>query len=144
VDWRHFPSASKLQACHQPEITLRPQTHRLLIALPLALHLTGCQVWHVAGPTPAAFIQDRSPDRILVHRTDGSPVELLNPSVEGDSLRGFALTGGTSTLALANVQSVSVRGVSWSRTLGLVGAVGAGIALAALLSSCSGSSDIYC
>lgn len=110
----------------------------------LLLQLTGCQTWRVAGPTPAEFVRDRSPDRILVRRTDGSRVVLLSPSIENDSLRGFALTGGIPTMPLDAVQSISVRRVSWGKTLGLVGVVGAGIAVTALLSSCGGSSDVYC
>ena len=47
-------------------------------------------------------------------------------------------------MPLETVQSISVRRVAWGKTLGLVGMVGAGIAVAALLSSCGSSSDVYC
>lgn len=123
---------------------LRPHTRRLLLGLALCSQISGCQTWRVAGPTPADFVRDRAPDRILVRRTDGSRMILLNPSVDGDSLRGFALTGGVPSMPLETVQSISVRRVAWGKTLGLVGVVGAGIAVAALLSSCGSSSDVYC
>jgi ABC-type uncharacterized transport system ATPase subunit len=69
---------------------------------------------------------------------------LLNPSIDGDSLRGFALTGGIPTMPLEAVQNISVRRISVGKTLGLIGAVGAGITVAVLLSSCGGSSNVYC
>ena len=124
--------------------TLRPYTRRLFLGLALLPQITGCQTWRAAGPTPAEFVRDRSPDRIQVRRTDGSRIILLNPSVDNDSLQGFALTGGVPSMPLDAVQSISVRRVSWGKTLGLVGVVGAGIAVAALLSSCGASSDVYC
>jgi hypothetical protein len=107
------------------------------------LQLTGCQTWRVAGPTPTAYINARNPDEILVRRTDSSSVRLLNPSVDGDTLRGFAVTGSKPAIPLADVQSISVRRTSMGRTLGLVGAVAAGVALSVLL-SCTSSGTDYC
>ncbi len=105
--------------------------------------LTGCHTWRVAGSTPAEYVREHSPDQILVRRTDDSKLLLLDPSVQGDSLWGFATTGGRPGIALTDVQSVSVRRTSWTRTIGLVAAVGGGVALALLLSQCS-SGDAYC
>jgi hypothetical protein len=96
----------------------------------------------VAGPTPAEFLAKHSPDRIMVLRADSSRLILLDPSLEGDTLRGFAQTGGRPALPLTEVRSVSVRRTSWGRTVGLVGAVGAGVALAIILGDCG--SDPYC
>jgi hypothetical protein len=62
---------------------------------------------------------------------------LLDPRLEGDTIRGFAETSGRPSLLLADVQSLAVKKTSWPRTLGLVAAVGGGVALAALLSNCS-------
>jgi hypothetical protein len=78
----------------------------------------------------------------MVLRADSSRLILLDPSLEGDTLRGFAQTGGRPALPLTEVRSVSVRRTSWGRTVGLVGAVGAGVALAIILGNCG--SDPYC
>jgi hypothetical protein len=101
------------------------------------VHLAGCQTWRVAGPTPAEFLQHHTPDQVLVKRAGHPDLLLLDPRLIGDSLTGFAATGGKPGFPVAEVQSLSVRRISWGRTLGLVGGVAAGVALATLLSDCS-------
>jgi len=121
---------------------LRIHLRILLACLGVLVPLTSCQTWQVAGPTPAEFLSTHSPGRIMVLRADSSRLILLDPSVEGDTLRGFAQTGGRPAFPLTEVRSVSVRRTSWGRTLGLVGAVGAGVGVALLLGNCG--SDPYC
>jgi hypothetical protein len=121
---------------------LPPRPRTCLACLVSLALLAGCQTWRVAGPTPTEYLSKHSPDQILVLRADSSRLILLDPSLEGDTLRGFAQTGGRPALPLSEVRSVSVRGTSWGKTLGLVGAVGAGVAVALLLGDCG--SDPYC
>lgn len=130
--------------CTRPSYRSTPLRihHGVLLAWLGILPLAACQTWQVAGPTPAEFLAQHSPDRIMVLRADSSRLILLDPSLEGDTLRGFAQTGGRPALPLTEVRSVSVRRTSWGRTVGLVGAVGAGVALAIILGNCG--SDPYC
>lgn len=121
---------------------LRISLRVLLACLGVLLPLTACQTWQVAGPTPAEFLSKHSPGQVMVLRADSSRLILLDPTLEGDTLRGFAQTGGRPALPLTEVRSVSVRRTSLGRTLGLVGAVGAGVAVALLLGDCG--SDPYC
>jgi hypothetical protein len=134
--WRQSLTRINLQS-HQPERPLHPAFRRASALLLLTVHVAGCQVWRVAGPTPGAYLQQHTPDQVLLKRAGHPDVLLLDPRLAGDSLTGFAATGGKPSFALADVQSLQVRRISWGRTLGLAGAVAAGVAVAALLSDCS-------
>ncbi len=73
------------------------------------------------------LITDGNPDRLRVETIDGRRVTLLRPVVVNDSLRGLATVRDpspigrlearrTSTIALADIQKVSVRRVNAGRT----------------------------
>jgi hypothetical protein len=90
------------------------------------LLLPGCKTWRVqAGPTPAEFVQTEHPERIQVRRTDNTTLELHNPSVAGDSLKGFPteLAIRPVTVPLSEVKNVATKHFSLGRTFLMLGAV---------------------
>lgn len=118
------------------ELPLSRPARRALCALLLTTQLGACTVWRVAGPTPAEYLSSHSPGQVRVSRANFPDLLLIEPSVRGDSLHGFPASGGRVSFPLADVQQITVRKVSWTRSLGVVGAVAGGVALVALLSNC--------
>jgi hypothetical protein len=94
--------------------------------LVLALPLSGCKSWRVeSGVSPAEFVAKEHPERIQVRRTDKTTMELFNPSVVGDSLKGLPteLAIRPVTLPLSDVASVATRHFSLGKSALLVVAV---------------------
>lgn len=107
---------------------LRPCLSPVLLAV--VLLLPGCKTWQVqAGPTPSEFVQTEHPERIQVRRTDNTTLELYNPTVAGDSIKGFPteLAIRPVTVPLAEIKSVATRHFSIGRTFLFVGAVAGGL-----------------
>ncbi len=118
------------------ELPLSRSLRRAIGAILLATQLGACTVWQVAGPTPAEYIGSHNPGQVRVSRANFPDLLLIEPSVRGDSLHGFPASGGRVAFPLSDVQQITVRKVSWTRTFGVVGAVAGGVALVALLSNC--------
>ena len=92
--------------------------------------VTGCKTWQVqSGPTPSEFVQTEHPERIQVRRTDNTTLELYNPTVAGDSLKGFPteLAIRPVTIPLTEIRSLATKHFSLGRTLLMVAAVGGGL-----------------
>ncbi|HEX9895873.1 MAG TPA: hypothetical protein VGA78_18220 [Gemmatimonadales bacterium] len=90
----------------------------------------GCKTWRVeTGPAPAEFVQTEHPERVQVRRTDNTTLELYNPSVAGDSLKGFPteLAIRPLVIPLTEIRAVATRHFSLGRTLLMVAAVGGGL-----------------
>lgn len=58
-----------------------------------ALLLAGCMNWGTRPPSPAAFKD--GPTLLGVVREAGDTLVLRDPGIEGDSVVGWAVTGGT-------------------------------------------------
>ena len=94
--------------------------------LVLALPLSGCKSWRVeTAVSPAEFVAKEHPERIQVRRTDKTTLELFNPSVVGDSLKGLPteLAIRPVTVPLSDVTSVATRHFSLGKSALLVLAV---------------------
>jgi hypothetical protein len=100
------------------------------ILLAAGLLLSGCKTWQVqSGPTPAEFVETEHPERLQVRRTDNTTLELYNPTVAGDSIKGFPteLAIRPVTVPLTEIRAVATRHFSLGRTLLMVVAVGGGL-----------------
>ena len=103
----------------------------------LVPHLGGCTSWHPANVSPRQAIEDEQPTSIQVTGTDGTQMVLSFPTVENDSIVGWAQcpapsamaraageltgcapTGSTVRVPLNQVRSVQLRRVSVLRTVG--------------------------
>jgi hypothetical protein len=105
-----------------------PVCARILLATLLLGACHGCTTWKEQGLMPAAVIEREHPPRLRVTRGDGTCIEVLNPAVEGDSLRG-TVRGTAASIPLADVASVSlprrndvpaIIGISFGIAAGLV------------------------
>jgi hypothetical protein len=94
----------------------------------LALSLAGCYGWRVESTPAATYVAETKPERVQVIRTDRTKVELFNPAVAGDSLKGLPteLAIRPITVPLSEVKSVSTRHFSIKKTIGLAGLIVAG------------------
>jgi len=96
--------------------------------LVLALPLSGCKSWRVeTGVSPAEYVSKEHPERIQVRKNDKTTLELFNPSVVGDSLKGLPteLAIRPVTLPLTEVASVATRHFSMGKSaLLVIGVVG--------------------
>jgi hypothetical protein len=99
----------------------------------LLLVLPGCASWHPQGLTTQAVLEREHPQRVRVTRTDNSQIELNNPVIAGDSIRGTASYGETS-IPLSQIKYLSLR--EWDRvTAPVLVAVGIAGGLIALLAA---------
>ncbi len=107
----------------------RPLLWSLLV---LALPLSGCKTWQVqAGATPAEFVAREHPDRVQITRADKTKLELFNPSVVGDSLKGHPteLAIRPVVIPLADITTLATRHFSLGKSGLLVLAVVGGALL---------------
>jgi hypothetical protein len=81
---------------------------RPLPALLFLLALPGCARWHPQGLTPQAVLEREQPAHVRVTRTDNSHVELNNPVIAGDSIRGSA-PYGEMAIPLSQVTYLSLK-----------------------------------
>ena len=100
---------------------------RLIAALLLAVHLTGCYNWHTPTISPAQIIADEQPAKVRVTQTDGTRLTLDDPTIQNDSIRGrsgpgiiFSLFAPSSSVALSDVSTIEVRRLSAGKTPGAV------------------------
>jgi hypothetical protein len=110
---------------------------RLRPAAPLLalLTLAGCYGYRVETTPAAEYVVAARPDRIELTRTDRTKVEVFNPAVVGDSIRGLPTEKAIRPIMvpLSEVVSVGTRQFSWKKTLGFAGIVVASLALYQLL-----------
>lgn len=137
----------------RPSPTLRPIAWILI-----ALALSGCSSWRASHPGPAApgvpadSLQSSTrilPEIVRLHLRDGAIITLLDPRVDGDSLRGInvplpeernlfsgrpepRLGRVPRAIALKEVQQIDSRRFNAVKTLVLLAAIG-GLAYVALL-----------
>ena len=85
---------------------------KLIAALLLAVHLTGCHSWHTATMSPAEVITDEQPSTVRVTLTDGTRLTVDDPTIQNDTIGGV--------VALSDVRTIEVRRFSIGKTVGLV------------------------
>jgi hypothetical protein len=106
-----------------------PVLARILLAMLLLGACHGCTTWNEQGLMPAAVIAREHPLQLRVTRGDGTSVELLNPAVEGDSLKG-TIRGTAASIPLADVAYVSLpRRNDFPAILGISFGVAAGLVI---------------
>src|SRR4051812_45619088 len=97
-------------------------------AIGLLLVSAGCTTWKTQSAAPADVVAKNTGSHVRITRSDGSTLELTNAAISGDSLSGHSTAAKDSTsrttIPLAGVQSVAVRGVSAGKTVLLVGGLG--------------------
>lgn len=101
---------------------------RMVASLLLIASLAGCYGWRVEPTPPAKFVAETKPERVQIIRTDRTKIELFNPAVMGDSIKGFPteLAIRPTTVPLSEAGAVATRHFSVKKTVGLAGLIVAG------------------
>jgi len=68
----------------------------------------GCSTWIAQGIQPATVVEQAQPSKLRVTKVDSSVIELKNPLVTADSLKG-TVNGVPASVALSDVAYVSLR-----------------------------------
>jgi hypothetical protein len=95
--------------------------------------VAGCARWHVQGLTPQAVIEREKPGQVRVTRTDSSHLELRNPVMEGNSIRGHS-RNGEATVPLSDISYLSLKGGNGAGVAAIAG-IGVAAGLIALLAA---------
>ena len=126
---------------------------RVLSSILLPLYLSSCTYWQVPPVSPEQAITEDQPSKIRVTLTDSSTVEMEQPRIVGDTLRGLVKGKPSSDVVkdgrmpllervvlLADIATLRVRNTSVGKSvllgLGIVAGVFAGL-VAALIIVCS-------
>ena len=96
---------------------------RILSCILLPAYLSSCTAWHVQSASPKQVITEDQPSKIRVTLTDSSTVEMEQPRIVGDTLRGLVKGGADDSLVerdvlLANIATVRVRKSNVGKTVG--------------------------
>lgn len=104
---------------------------RLRAALMLVLTLAGCAGWHSESVGPRELLQgEKKVTAVRVTRSNNDKVELYDPVLVGDSIRGTPTERAIQriTVPLDDIRQIESRRASVGRTalviLGVAGAVG--------------------
>ena len=92
----------------------------------LGLCSLACTSWHAVRPTPANYLQHKTPQEIRLIRSDRSKVVVRNPIMVGDTLRGIVGPGLARgdlahqiAIPMNDIRTIAVREFSTSKTLGV-------------------------
>jgi len=85
---------------------------RFVAGLLLLLYLPACHMWRVENVPPAQLISSKHPDKVRVRLADSSSVDVQQPSIARDSLRGYDKQGARA-VALSDVHSIATRHANW-------------------------------
>ncbi len=89
----------------------------------------GCRTWRPAAGTPGALIAAH-PDHVRVELTQGDPLVLYAPELQGDSIIAYRQKGVDSSrtaVPLSDVRTVEVERVDVPWTLGVMVAAAGGL-----------------
>ncbi len=94
---------------------LRPG--RLVAALLLAVHLTGCHSWHTTTIRPAQLIAEENPSAVRITLTNGrGRLIVVDPTIRNDSI---VPESGRAYVAVSDVSTIEVRHLSVWKTIAL-------------------------
>ncbi len=104
---------------------------RVLSSILLPLYLSSCTYWQVPPVSPEQAITEDQPSKIRVTLTDSSTVEMEQPRIVGDTLRGLVKGAPPSNaqqgakyvrserdVLLADIATVRIKKTNVARTVG--------------------------
>lgn len=113
---------------------------RLSVVALASMSIIGCMGYNarpIPAPSPTRQLVGES---VRVTKKDGVQIELQRAYVEGDSVRGTTLqTGQIVVVPISSIAMLEARGLKGGQTLGLIGTLGAIIALAVMVALLSQS-----
>jgi len=112
---------------------------RVLSSILLPVYLSSCTSWQVQSVSPEQVVTEDQPSKIRVTLTDSSELEMEQPRIVGDTLRGLVKGGADDSLVerdvlLADIAAVRVKKTSTTKSVLLgVGFVAVGFFFAAVV-----------
>ncbi len=109
---------------------------RILSCILLPVYLSSCTSWQVQSVSPEQVVTEGEPSKIRVTLTDSSELEMEQPRMVGDTLRGLVKGGADDSLVerdvlLADIVTVRVKKTDPGRTaflgLGIVAVIGGAV-----------------
>ena len=84
---------------------------RVLSSILLPVYLASCTSWQVQTVSPEQVVTEDQPSKIRVTLTDSSELEMEQPRIVGDTLRGLVKGGadGERDVLLADIATVRVK-----------------------------------
>ena len=118
---------------------------RVLSAILLPAYLASCTSWQVPPVSPEQAITEDQPSKIRVTLTDSSTVEMEQPRIVGDTLRGLVKGGeddslGECDVLLADIATLTVPKTDVTKSVFL----GLGIAAGAFVVAVAAAVALYC
>ena len=98
---------------------------RILSCVLLPVYLSSCTSWQVQSVSPEQVVTEDQPSKIRVTLTDSLELEMEQPRVVGDTLRGLVKGGADDSLVerdvlLADIATVRVKKTNDTKTVFLV------------------------
>ncbi len=109
---------------------------RVLSSILLPVYLSSCTSWQVQPVSPEQVVTEDQPSKIRVTLTDSSELEMEQPRIVGDTLRGLVKGGADDSLVerdvlLADIATVRVKKTDPGRTaflgLGIAAVIGGAV-----------------
>ena len=93
-----------------------PMLHRALSAVLLPAYLSACTSWQVPTVSPEQAITEDQPSKVRVTLTDSSVVEMEQPRIVGDTLRGVVKSEAADSLVERDVLLADIANLEVSKT----------------------------
>ena len=113
---------------------------RVLSSILLPVYLSSCTSWQVQPVSPEQVVTEDQPSKIRVTLTDSSELEMEQPRIVGDTLRGLVKGGADDSLVerdvlLADIATVRVKKTDATKSVLLGVGILAGVAVALVAAS---------
>ena len=114
---------------------------RVLSSILLPVYLSSCTFWQVQSVSPEQAITEDQPSKVQITLSDSSELEMEQPRIVGDTLRGMVKGGADYSLVerdvlLADIATVRVKKTSTTHSVLLgVGIVTVGLFIAAVIAT---------
>ncbi len=95
---------------------------RIIACILLPAYLSACMSWQTQEASPEQVLAEDEPDKVRVTLTDGSQLEVYQPSVSGDTLTGLR-EGEQVSIPLASVTQLELREGDTGKSIAAAGIV---------------------
>ena len=111
---------------------------RVVSAILLPLYLSSCTSWQVSPVSPEQAINEDQPSKVRVTLDDSSMVEMEQPRMVGDTLRGLVKSGVDDSVAerdvlLADIATMKVQKTNVTKSILLPVGIVAGVFVVLLI-----------
>ena len=122
---------------------------RAVSSILLPVYLSSCTSWQVQSVSPEQVVTEEEPSKIRVTLTDSSELEMEQPRIVGDTLRGLVKGGADDSLVerdvlLADIATVRVKKTNATASVLLVVGIAAVVGVAVFAAAICGDQSSGC